>query len=73
MALFYSGCLTDQLKVTINDVHRICKASAKALKSKLEKGFSMYANSYVFEYEGESPIRWVGKLWCQASYRQQLE
>lgn len=56
MALFSSRCLTDMTKMTINDVHRICKASVKAPKSKLEKGFRVYANSFVFEYEGESRI-----------------
>ncbi|CAB1321139.1 unnamed protein product [Coregonus sp. 'balchen'] len=51
MALFYTRCLQELPKITVTDVHRLAKTSSKAPTSKLEKGFKLYASSYLFNYE----------------------
>ncbi|KAI4896553.1 hypothetical protein NFI96_006808 [Prochilodus magdalenae] len=44
---FYTRCLQDLPKVTINDVQHIVQASSTAPRSKREKGFKMYVSSYI--------------------------
>ncbi|KAI4871214.1 hypothetical protein NFI96_003480 [Prochilodus magdalenae] len=48
---FYTQCLQDLPKVTINDVQHIIQASSTAPRSKREKGFKMYISSYIDNYE----------------------
>ncbi|KAF1384192.1 hypothetical protein PFLUV_G00139780 [Perca fluviatilis] len=51
MALFYSRCLQELPKMSITDVHRICRLTSKTPASKMDKGFRLYASSYIFDYE----------------------
>lgn len=53
MALFYSRCLQDLPRLTVNDIDRFVKTSCAAPKSKREKGFKMYIGSYIDNYEGK--------------------
>ncbi|KAL3057139.1 hypothetical protein OYC64_007597 [Pagothenia borchgrevinki] len=50
MATFYTRCLQELPKLNISDVHRICRTT-KAPASKLNKGFKLYAASYIHNYE----------------------
>jgi hypothetical protein len=52
MALFYSRCLQELPKMSISDVHRICRLTSKTPATKMDKGFKLYASSYIFDYEG---------------------
>ncbi|KAI4873696.1 hypothetical protein NFI96_007229, partial [Prochilodus magdalenae] len=54
---FYTRCLQDLPRMTVNDVHRIVKTHAVASSSKKEKGFKMYISSYIDNYE-DAP--WMG-------------
>ncbi len=54
MALFYTRCLQDLPRLTINDVDRLVKKSCPTPSSKREKGFKMYIASYIDNYEGKS-------------------
>lgn len=54
MALFYTRCLQDLPRLSINDVDRLVKKSCTTPSSKREKGFKMYIASYIDNYEGKS-------------------
>ena len=53
MALFYSRCLQDLPRLTVNDIDRLVTTSCAAPNSKREKGFKMYIGSYIDNYEGK--------------------
>ncbi|XDV37930.1 hypothetical protein PO909_007468 [Leuciscus waleckii] len=66
MALFYTRCLQELPKLTITDVHRLCKSSSKSPTSKLEKGFKMYASSYIHGYEVSNKDRATSEVAVKA-------
>lgn len=43
MAFFDTQGLQDLSRITMTDIHQICKASTKASTSKLDKGLKLYA------------------------------
>ncbi|KAK7151608.1 hypothetical protein R3I94_008063 [Phoxinus phoxinus] len=65
MATFYTRCLQDLPRINVTDVHRICKTT-KAPSSKLEKGFKLYAASYIHGYEVSNKDRLSGEVCVRA-------
>jgi hypothetical protein len=45
-------CLQELPTINITDVHRLCRET-KTPTSKLEKGFRLYAVTYIHSYEGK--------------------
>lgn len=50
---FYTWCLQELLKMNVTKIHYICRNTCKGLFIKLEKGFRLYASSYIHNYEGK--------------------
>ena len=61
-AVFYTRCLDELPKIKVTDVHRITKASSKSPTSLLNRGFSLYVSSYIFNYEGKQRSVFLFKL-----------
>ncbi|MED6250352.1 hypothetical protein ATANTOWER_030483 [Ataeniobius toweri] len=53
MALYYTRCLQDLPKVSVNDVLRLIRALSSAPRCKKEKGFKFYVSNYIDNYEGK--------------------
>nr|XP_020452538.1 COX assembly mitochondrial protein homolog [Monopterus albus] len=43
-------------KMKTTDVHRICSSMSKTPGSKLDKGFKLYASSYIHDYKGRATL-----------------
>ncbi|ROL42681.1 hypothetical protein DPX16_14088 [Anabarilius grahami] len=72
MALFYTRCLQDLPRLTINDVDRLVKKSCPTPSSKREKGFKMYIASYIDNYEGCALCNHLVALLYQTAHYSQL-
>nr|XP_033935584.1 uncharacterized protein LOC117443882 [Pseudochaenichthys georgianus] len=65
MTTFYTRCLQELPKLKMSDVHRICRTT-KAPASKLDKGFKLYAASYIHNYEVSNKDRLTGQVSVRA-------
>ncbi len=49
---FYTRCLQELPRITVNDVSRIVRLASVTPSSKKEKGFKLYVSSYIDNFEG---------------------
>ncbi len=49
---FYTRCLQELPRITVNDVNRIVRLALATPSSKNEKGFKLYVSSYIDNFEG---------------------
>ncbi len=49
---FYTRCLQELPRITVNDVNRIVRLASVTPSSKKEKGFKLYVSSYIDNFEG---------------------